>query len=555
MVYALDQIPTEFIDTIEVVKGGASSLYGPSAVAGVINLIRREPQATRFSLDTQTGWQSGRPEHSTGVSAQVQGMPLAFSGDFYARYLRRTPVDRNDDGFTEMPRRRMTAAGGTLYKRFLDGRARLAFGANTVSEYRRGGDRLHLAPSETEITEMADSQRTGGFVRFNHTVTPNTFYNIATSLHYLDRRTYYGTGYDPNAYGVTGNPLWVNDAQVGHQHGRHTFMGGYQFQREQVRDHVPAYARAFNNTFLSSGVYVQDEWSPIAGLTVVAGARADKSSTLDHWVVSPRGNVRYGISDHWNVRVGVSTGFRAPVIFDEDLHVTAVGGQGFVLQNAPGLREERSRSYNASLDYSGEIRERPFQAGLSFFWTALDDVHQLQETRMEAGYRLFERRNGKGSRVRGAELDWSWSLHKRLTWRGGWTVQQSRLFEPEPSFQSLRYFRTPSLYGFSGMDVSLPWGLSVISNWDFTGRMLVPHYAGFIPQDRLEQTSRFTVWNMVVGKTLDFKDQRKARFYVRAGNLTDSFQKDLDLGPNRDSGYFYGPTAMRSVVSGMTLTF
>jgi outer membrane receptor for ferrienterochelin and colicins len=42
-VYGLEHIPTAFLDRIEVVKGGASTLYGPGAVAGVINLIPREP--------------------------------------------------------------------------------------------------------------------------------------------------------------------------------------------------------------------------------------------------------------------------------------------------------------------------------------------------------------------------------------------------------------------------------------------------------------------------------------------------------------------------------
>lgn len=38
-VYGLEQIPAGFVDRIEVVKGGGSALYGPGAVAGVINLI------------------------------------------------------------------------------------------------------------------------------------------------------------------------------------------------------------------------------------------------------------------------------------------------------------------------------------------------------------------------------------------------------------------------------------------------------------------------------------------------------------------------------------
>ncbi len=52
-VYGIDQVPTVFVDRIEIVKGGGSALYGPGAVAGVINLIPEEPFNThthRYNL-------------------------------------------------------------------------------------------------------------------------------------------------------------------------------------------------------------------------------------------------------------------------------------------------------------------------------------------------------------------------------------------------------------------------------------------------------------------------------------------------------------------------
>ena len=44
-------------------------------------------------------------------------------------------------------------------------------------------------------------------------------------------------------------------------------------------------------------------------------------------------------------RLTYSTGFRAPQAYDEDLHVTAVGGEGVQIRLADGLREERSNSF------------------------------------------------------------------------------------------------------------------------------------------------------------------------------------------------------------------
>lgn len=47
----LSRIPAERIERIEIVKGAASALYGSDAIAGVINIITREPE---HGLSSQT---------------------------------------------------------------------------------------------------------------------------------------------------------------------------------------------------------------------------------------------------------------------------------------------------------------------------------------------------------------------------------------------------------------------------------------------------------------------------------------------------------------------
>lgn len=49
------RVPREAINRIEVVQGGASSLYGTDALGGVINLITREPQSAALSFEASYG--------------------------------------------------------------------------------------------------------------------------------------------------------------------------------------------------------------------------------------------------------------------------------------------------------------------------------------------------------------------------------------------------------------------------------------------------------------------------------------------------------------------
>jgi outer membrane receptor for ferrienterochelin and colicins len=389
-------------------------------------------------------------------------------------------------------------------------------------------------------------------------VNPEFYYNLSTSLSYLKRDSYYGAGFDPNAYGDTRNPLSTTDASAGWQAGRHTLSSGFQFWHERIEDVYPGYERDTRQTFRNSGFYVQDEWRVNSRLAVLGGVRMDKSNLLNHWILSPRGNVRVGLTPSLSFRAGFSTGFRPPQIFDEDLHIAAVGGEAMLVRYAQGLRAESSRSLTSALDYVGRVGGRPLQLGASFFWTSLRDVFQLVETDQEmGGNRVFERTNGPGSRFRGVEFHGRWQLRRGLSMRGGGSFQQSRYQVPEPVFGSLRYFRNPNRYGYAGLDMDLPGGIELLQTLDLTGSMLVPHYAGFIPEDRLERSRTFQVWSFVLAKTIPLgsADERRMRIYLRGNNLTNSFQRDFDQGPDRDSTYIYGPVAPRGLLAGVTVSF
>jgi iron complex outermembrane receptor protein len=67
----ISSIPFDAIDTIEILKSGASSLYGSDAIAGVVNIkLKKNLTGTRFSAESGTtqhgGGQTNRASFSTG---------------------------------------------------------------------------------------------------------------------------------------------------------------------------------------------------------------------------------------------------------------------------------------------------------------------------------------------------------------------------------------------------------------------------------------------------------------------------------------------------------
>ena len=68
-----DMVPLAAIQSVEVVRGGASSLYGDAAIGGVVNVITRMPPGTYRSH--ATGGADGALQYSMAVSGAVLGMP------------------------------------------------------------------------------------------------------------------------------------------------------------------------------------------------------------------------------------------------------------------------------------------------------------------------------------------------------------------------------------------------------------------------------------------------------------------------------------------------
>jgi vitamin B12 transporter len=73
----LSTIPLELVDRIEIVRGGASALYGSGAIGGVINIITKKPTQSRFTFSLTNG--SYIPH--AGQSYSTSGAATAVDAD------------------------------------------------------------------------------------------------------------------------------------------------------------------------------------------------------------------------------------------------------------------------------------------------------------------------------------------------------------------------------------------------------------------------------------------------------------------------------------------
>ena len=73
---------------------------------------------------------------------------------------------------------------------------------------------------------------------------------------------------------------------------------------------------------------------------------------MDHIIFSLCGEYPFNPTEDINIRASYSSGFRAPQAFDEDMHISAVGGEvGYDTNVTKDLSEEKSRSLSASVRF------------------------------------------------------------------------------------------------------------------------------------------------------------------------------------------------------------
>jgi len=556
-VYGLEQIPAEMLNRIEVVKGGGSALYGGNAVAGVINVLTREPSENTTSLRFHQEAVSGEPLSNMGFRTSLVSQSGATKGFLFANYRRRNPVDLNNDDFSELGRLRSTNFGFNLYQTAERIRGKLKLGFFRITEERRGGNKFELPPHQADIAEAIDSHLTGLSLDWNQYLNNNAYYNLGASYVDASRDTYYGAGQDPNAYGSTENPVLFLNGQFNWQLRNNLLTAGMQFKGEGLNDRALAYSRLIDEEYREFGFFVQDDMKLSRVFSLLAGIRASKHSLIDRLIFTPRFSVLVNLIQDISWRTTFSSGYRAPQVFDEDLHITQVGGEGMIIQNHPNLKEETSAGVSTGLDFGRQIGNNLIQLSVEGFYTRLFDAFVLDEKELDPRENalVFERINGAGAKVYGISLDFGFRVGSFIRMDSGWTFQRSQLNDPEPDFGSKEFFRTPDSYGFIQLGYENPDLLDIDLSLDYTGRMKIPHFAGYIAEDRLDIGQRFCVFNAKISRKLLPAENYSIHLFAGVFNLLDSFQTDLDKGVARDAGYVYGPSKPRSLYAGFEFSF
>ena len=321
--FGLLQIPPVDLARMEVIKGSASALYGPSALAGVVNLISRRPvdSAQHNLLLNHTSY--------LGYDAAYHGGSRIGKSPFGSTVLvsvhRQHAEDVNDDGWSDLP----DYVRHTIRPRlFYDAPGRsILFTSGYLYEDRTGGTMgLALAPNGRPHEDFVNTARNDAGIVGRYSLRGNVLAvrASATKLRHDHRYAFRERDHHGTAF---------TEASVAMPRGPATWLAGAAFERSKYSNEL---FPGFDFDHRVGSVFGQLDLDPARWLALTASARAD-----DHNVyggsVNPRLSLllRRGGS---SARFSAGTGTFAPTPLTEE---TEAVGLGF--HNVPrALRAERA---------------------------------------------------------------------------------------------------------------------------------------------------------------------------------------------------------------------
>lgn len=561
--YGLEQIPSNMIDRVEVVKGGGSVLYGSSAIAGTVNIITKEPKKSSFTVSNNTSLVDGKvPDNFINANVTVVNEDQNAGVSFFASHRNRDAYDANGDGYSEMPKLTNNSFGFNAFLKF-DPRNKLELNGWSINEERRGGNKIDEQADKADQSEYRlHNILVGGFNYEHRFRNENTSFSIYGSAQNTKRNHY--TGMDHvDGWGKTKNHSFQGGIQVNHTlndflGGKNTLTTGIEEQYEYTFDEIKAYDYLIDQKVNLAGAFLQSDWEVTPSFTVLSGLRVNKSNRVKEAIVTPRFSMLYKLGTTTQFRASYARGFKAPQALETDMHMAFANGGVSVIRVSPDLIAETSNSFNASADFNKANEKLIYGFTLDGFYTRLNNVFILEETGTdENGNQQLIRKNGGIATVKGVTLEGRLNYSQRFQLETGVTLQKSVYGDPVAWSAELpgstKYLRTPEVYGFYTLTILPQSRFNAALSGVLTGPMDIPHFAGApgIDKDLVKRTSTFLETNLKLSYRFTLKSiGQDLQFNAGIQNIFNQYQDDFDTGKNRDSNYIYGPGRPRTFFFG-----
>ncbi|KXI26958.1 TonB-dependent receptor plug domain-containing protein [Paraglaciecola hydrolytica] len=381
------QIPPTDLGRVEIIKGSASSLYGGSALGGVINLVSRQPGdefsgETLLNLTTRDG-QDLTTYIETPLSTDLKGSLTAG-----AHHQQKQDID--NDGWIDLAGYERYTARPRLFWSGDEGQTLYAT-AGFMTERRAGGNLPGYSVADgTSFTQLQNSQRMDGGVVFTMPVLDSLTFNTRASAMVQEHDHVYGDINEDDQH-----ESYLLESSIAGYNDRSDWVVGLAYQSENYSSLTyPQFDYAYD----VPGLFAQLDYELSEQVTTSFSARVDDHSEYGSQF-SPRVSLLYR-PGNLTIRGSYGQGYYAPTPFVEEIEASSLSR----LADIQNLQEELAET--ASLDFTYTYEN--IETSVTLFASNVENATELEAFSASNGNGELDRVrlvNAQGeSQIRGSEV-------------------------------------------------------------------------------------------------------------------------------------------------------
>lgn len=372
-----DIIPTEAIGNVEIVKGAGSSLYGSSALGGVINITTKEiPDTLTYSIKVQSGvytkpkYEQWKYTESLTTKSLIGGL-FSNKYDIFKMLLGVNFV--NDESYRLFDKSRRFNIFSKFSKDLKNYGLANLFGFYSLDRkndwvYWNSLDSATRPPTGTDLSRYLISEKAN--ISFDHkfVVTSGTFTNFKFSL----LRTKVDNKLEPSHPEFRKSIAYSFNSELqfnSHLKDNTLLTYGLNYTRNWVESNI--YGKHKQNLV---SVFVQSEITRLWNSTITFGGRLDiekSDSSQQYLEFSPKVGFNYLIDEKKSVRFSIGRGFRSPSLAER---FATIKYGGFEVVPNFDLKSEFSWSSEIGTLLEFEDFYFPIILDFSIFYTYFNDL-------------------------------------------------------------------------------------------------------------------------------------------------------------------------------------
>lgn len=366
------QIPPLDLAQFEVIKGSSSTLYGGGAIAGLVNMVSKQPEEEQdldiLIAQTHAGGSSGNVFWSN--RSNKIGYTMYAAGHYNQAY------NPDEDNFTNIPKTRTISLNPKIFY-YPDDQTTLWFGVNATIDQRDGGDIEAVnngANSTNSYIETNKSDRLSTQLVYQRSLANGHVMEFKNSFGYFNRSLeipdFTFAGEEWNSFSELNYSMITERSET--IIGTNLYTNSFTEQSLIPRDQQTTTVGGFINHIVDLN----------KGLVLETGLRTDYASNWGVFAL-PRLSLLWNLNDQLSARLGGGMGYKIPDLFTEE--AATIKFRNIDPIDTDQLSPERSIGFNLDFNYTTALTEElTLSINQLFYTTSISNALLLESTSIDS---------------------------------------------------------------------------------------------------------------------------------------------------------------------------